>query len=65
VAEQVDARDLKSLGASSLYEFKSRPRHQSILNLLTNRFKVMYQDHVDPKQVNPEPEYRFTPTGGG
>lgn len=28
VAELVDARDLKSLGAKSLYEFKSRPRHQ-------------------------------------
>jgi hypothetical protein len=31
VAEQVDARDLKSLGALSLYEFKSRPRHQQAL----------------------------------
>ena len=28
VAELVDARDLKSLGAMSLYEFDSRPRHQ-------------------------------------
>ncbi len=28
VAELVDARDLKSLGAQSLYEFKSRPGHQ-------------------------------------
>ncbi len=27
VAELVDARDLKSLGAKSLYEFKSRPGH--------------------------------------
>ena len=27
VAELVDARDLKSLGAQSLYEFKSRPGH--------------------------------------
>ena len=30
VAELVDARDLKSLGAKSLYEFDSRPRHQKI-----------------------------------
>ena len=28
MAELVDARDLKSLGAQSLYEFDSRPRHQ-------------------------------------
>ena len=27
VAELVDARDLKSLGAKSSYEFKSRPGH--------------------------------------
>ena len=38
VAELVDARDLKSLGAKSLYEFKSRPGHQK-----TGAYKKRYK----------------------
>ncbi len=34
VAELVDARDLKSLGAQSLYEFKSRPGHHIKTNVV-------------------------------
>ena len=34
VAELVDARDLKSLGAQSLYEFKSRPGHHINTNVV-------------------------------
>jgi hypothetical protein len=40
----VDARDLKSLGAKSLYEFDSRPRHQELLRiwLIPNPFFIDY-----------------------
>ena len=51
----VDARDLKSLGAQSLYEFDSRPRHQKSLRIWDfpksfftwNSPKACYQDGSD------------------
>ena len=41
VAELVDARDLKSLGAKSLYEFDSRPRHQ-ISSRISHFWEVLF-----------------------